>query len=700
MNVFVCGNLHQLSSFSIVNRHLIRGLRRRGHRVDVFPSDAADNAPRNPPPPDVYLFHGHPWEARSAPGRLNVFALNYEYLAADGDLRDLVVRLNAAFDLVLVPAAFLRPVLAAAGLRLPIEVVPWGFDPAEFHPRTRAIALPTAKRFLFLFLGAANRRKGIDTLLQAYGAEFGAGEDVALVVKEAPRHPTWQQWADDLQQRAASDACRGAEVVWLAEQSSSVARYFAAADVGVFPHRGEGFGLPILECIASGRPVIVTDGTGPAAFCHAGNARRIRARRQRHNGRIELEPSVRHLRALLRAAFERGSLSAAQAVKIGQTVRGWTWQDSVAVLDAALRRHLRQLRRARPARRQSGRLPPRRLTLAYGFHSRGPTSWKKLCTEIDRSLRRSFPDYEAYPHDRRLDVGRVDVVVGQSENCLELLLAARRANPRALIVVHQECTVLGDRVAVLNRERKRCGLAPVRIAPIDFWRNRTENALADRFIVGSSVARRAFLANGFAESAIEVIPYGLHSGRFHFRGERGPTRFLFVGTDPFRKGIRHLLQAWERAALGDAELICCVDPEVLQSKVLLRYLVRNPNVTVRRLVPHREFLRLYESVDCQVLPSLEDTFSVAIGDGMGVGKPAIVSTATGIRDLITHGLNGHVVPAGNVDRLAESLQLFAADRRRLRSLGEAAYETARRYPWARFRRHVADLMTSLWATGR
>ena len=741
MRIFFNGNLRQLSSFSIVNRHLIRGLRRRGHQVSVFPSDDPSAARANPPPPDVYIFHGHPWEARSAPGRLNVFALNYEYLAPDRALRDLVVRLNAVFDLVVVPSAFEKPVLVAAGLTVPIEVIPWGYDPAEFGPAARPIALPTSKSFVFLYVGAVNERKGIDALLHAYLDEFSVDDDVVLVIKESPRHVTWEKWLAETQQRYLGDRRDGGaaadrpEVVWLQAASPSVAGYFTAADVGVFPHRGEGFGLPILECIASGRRVIVTAGSGPAAFCSGRNAWQIRARRVRSHGQLGLEPDARHLRSLLRTAYARGKVAVRQTVEVSRTVRDWTWQRSASALEAVMRRYLdhldnpeartallpRHRRKSAEARRYRGRgvgssSLPRRLrasepqcrsaaaasapALAYSFHSRGVTSWKKVCAEIDRSLAVRFAGYRAFTHRDRLELPAVDIILGQSEHCLELLLKARRINPSAIAIVHQECTVLGDRLAIVNRERKRCDLAPIAITPMEFWRNRTENDLADRFIVASSVARHAFLSNGFAPSAIHVIPYGIRRGAFHFRAHAAKTRFLFVGTDPFRKGVRHLLAAWDRAALRDAELICCTDPEVLQSKRLLRYLVRNPNVTVRPLSSHREFIRQYAEIDCQVLPSLEDTFSVAVGDGMGVGKPAIVSTATGISDLITHGVNGHVVPAGDVDRLAESLQHFAADRRRLRTMGEAAYETARQYTWHRFRRSVVELVESIWADGR
>lgn len=733
VRTFLHGNVRRLSSFSIINRHLIRGLRRRGHRLSVFPSDDPSAARTNPPPPDLYIFHGHPWEARSAPGRINVFALNYEYLAPDRAVRALVARLNAAFDLVVVPSAFTKPVLASAGLKVPIEVIPWGYDPAEFHPGARPVALSTARSFVFLYVGAVNERKGVDALLRAYLAEFSAADDVVLVIKESFRHPTWAKWAAELQRRHLGDR-RGArpEVLWIDAESPTVAGYFAAADVGVFPHRGEGFGLPILECIASGRRVIVTAGAGPAAFCSDRNSWQIRARRARRLGRLGLEPDVRHLRSLLRTAYARGTVPARHRVAVSRTARAWTWRRSVLALDAVTRRYLEAaevsgVRSSRPLRERSRRRPeahgsgsaqlggaagarPRRTTapasaarapvVAYAFHSRGTTSWKKICTEFDRALGARFDAYGSFTRCDRFDLPDVDIVVGHSEHCLEVLLKVRRQNPRAIVIAHQECTVLGDRLAIVNRERKCCGLAPIAISPMEFWQNRIENDLANRFIVASSVAREFFLANGFAASGIHVIPFGMRGGAFHFRGGAAKTRFLFLGTDPFRKGIRSLLAAWDRAALRDAELICFTNLEVLGSRPLLRYLVRNPSITVRPLPGQREFMREYANVDCQVLPSLEDTFSLAVGDGMGVGKPAIVSTATGIRDLIVHGVNGHVVPAGNVDRLAESLQHFAADRRRLRTMGEAAYETAREFTWRRFRRSVGELVESIWADGR
>ncbi len=46
----------------------------------------------------------------------------------------------------------------------------------------------------------------------------------------------------------------------------AVARLFRAADFGVFPYRAEGWGLPVLECMGSGTPVIATDYSAPTEY--------------------------------------------------------------------------------------------------------------------------------------------------------------------------------------------------------------------------------------------------------------------------------------------------------------------------------------------------------------------------------------------------------------------------------------------------
>src|SRR5262249_50666940 len=136
-----------------------------------------------------------------------------------------------------------------------------------------------------------------------------------------------------------------------------LAGLYAACDCLAHPYRGEGFGLPILEAMACGLPVVVT-GLGAALdFCDDANAyllpARVRFLPERRVGEWETvdrpwlaEPDAEALAAALRRAFERLEEARAKG-RAGRerVLAGFTWEHAA---DAALRR-IEALRR-RPVR--------------------------------------------------------------------------------------------------------------------------------------------------------------------------------------------------------------------------------------------------------------------------------------------------------------------------------------------------------------
>jgi glycosyltransferase involved in cell wall biosynthesis len=227
------------------------------------------------------------------------------------------------------------------------------------------------------------------------------------------------------------------------------------------------------------------------------------------------------------------------------------------------------------------------------------------------------------------------------------------------------------------------------------WRHRQEERLADLVLVHSHASARQFLAHGWPEQALAVVRLGFTATRPRARGHRDRLRFLFLGTDPFRKGIGVLLEAWDALRPRGAELRCLVDTEVLRSERLLRILVRNPNVDVRPLVTPAQVAREYDEADCQVLPSLEEGFAVAVADGMGRGLPAIVSAASGVAEVLTDRRDGFVVETGSCEALREAIAEACDDRTALERMGHAAFETARSRPWSRFEHEVGDVVARL-----
>ncbi|MCX4967041.1 glycosyltransferase family 4 protein [Streptomyces sp. NBC_00654] len=76
--------------------------------------------------------------------------------------------------------------------------------------------------------------------------------------------------------------------------------------------------------------------------------------------------------------------------------------------------------------------------------------------------------------------------------------------------------------------------------------------------------------------------------------------------------------------------------------------------------------------DAIVAPSLAEGFGLAVAEGMGLGKPVVATAVGGLADLVTHGVNGEVVTAGDPQSLAEALVRLATDPERCARLGAAA----------------------------
>ena len=145
--------------------------------------------------------------------------------------------------------------------RIPIEkirVVPLGRD-EKLRPVTDASALTAVRtryglpeRFA-LYMGAFDNRKDVPLLFRAVER---AGGDWPLAVIGVPPPPSLPLYPDV----KAAAVPLGDRVRWLGRISEEdKAVLLSAATVFVHPSRYEGFGLPPLEAMACGTPVICAD---------------------------------------------------------------------------------------------------------------------------------------------------------------------------------------------------------------------------------------------------------------------------------------------------------------------------------------------------------------------------------------------------------------------------------------------------------
>ncbi len=116
----------------------------------------------------------------------------------------------------------------------------------------RGRALAGAPRYV-LFLGTVEPRKDLPVLVRAFDAVARAVPDVRLVVAGPPG---WGAGAFDAALAAARHRDRVVCPGWVDERTRS--DLLAGASVFAYPSRYEGFGLPPLEAMAAGVPVVTT----------------------------------------------------------------------------------------------------------------------------------------------------------------------------------------------------------------------------------------------------------------------------------------------------------------------------------------------------------------------------------------------------------------------------------------------------------
>lgn len=223
--------------YSRANEELYLSARAQGMGVD----DTADTV--------VHVCWPGYWNP--APGKRNVMFTMYE----SGTLHRLLREKLPLADLILTPSAWSAQQLARC-TDVPIKIVPLGVDTDHFVGVKRPRPKFTRERpFVWLWMGHWNIRKGMREVQEAW-AKSGWHRDpgLALYLKTADvDNPTCE---------------RDGNVIRDARPLSNLdlLKVFANADGFVFPTMGEGFGLTLLEAMATALPCIAPLRGGVSEF--------------------------------------------------------------------------------------------------------------------------------------------------------------------------------------------------------------------------------------------------------------------------------------------------------------------------------------------------------------------------------------------------------------------------------------------------
>jgi alpha-1,6-mannosyltransferase len=588
-------------------------------------------------------------------------------------------------DLVLAPSESVRSDLAGR-LTAPVEVLGRGVDSRRFRPERRRREEGRARA---LYVGRVAPEKNLDLLVRV----FDPLTDVDLTI--VGDGPSWEALRARLPRAEFTGRLEG----------EALAQAYADADFFVFPSRTDTLGNVVLEAMASGLPVVVTDSLGPKELVEQGVTGLIAG---------SDEEFARSVRTLAGEADRRR--------KIGRAARRFaearSWQ---AIFDQLLGYYERTLARRGSARAVAPPgLRPRRVgprsrplcvldvTEFFGETSGGVKTYltqKARYVEADPGLRqvlvvpgptderREAPGARWYslrgpripghpPYRLLFDRRRVqEIVERERPDVIEVgshflapwlvAAAARRARTPVVWFCHSNLPTI---------------LAPYPTSP---WLRRQAAALSRRYLRGvgrhctvtlapSDALADELMAMGIGNVARVTLGVDLerfHPGRAACRVETrrafdlppGPL-VLYAGRITAEKGVDLLLDAWDRIEGETRAHLALVGDGPGRAALQARF--GACRVSWRPYVADRARLAdLMAAADLYVAPSVVETFGLAAIEAMACGTPVVSADRGGVAEHVRRSGAGALFESGSAASLADAAVGLLSGRRAVTGLG-------------------------------
>ncbi len=143
-----------------------------------------------------------------------------------------------------------------------VSVVPIGINSQQFRVLTEEekqfarsrFQIPQAS-FVILYVGSEQRRKNLSTLVHAFSQVRKSVEEVFFLKVGKPQSASGRS---SFERELVGCGLEASTRIIDYASDEELAQLYGLADLFVFPSVGEGFGVPLLEAMASGIPVLTT----------------------------------------------------------------------------------------------------------------------------------------------------------------------------------------------------------------------------------------------------------------------------------------------------------------------------------------------------------------------------------------------------------------------------------------------------------
>ena len=547
----------------------------------------------------------------------------------------------------LAPSAVNAMELRRRGFAQPVAVCQTLVDLAALRGRAAAVGRLPAAVFTVLFVGRLVASKGQLDLLEAFRT-FRDTAGIAARLVLVGHHGG----IDDPYRAAIAAAAARLGVADAVELTGGITddaldRCYAAADLYVSMSEHEGFGVPLVEAMVHGVPVLarragavaltlgeaglLVDG-GPAAMGRAmaalaGDAARCEAMRRAGHRRLDALDLAQQVPALLRTLALAGALPP---------------EDTAATA-----------------------LLERELHVTVAGHVNGSYSLAGVNRAVALGLEAAAPGRTSLlPVEGRTDAPLLDIA--DDEYAVLAELASRlpvRAAPHAVISQHYPVRAPGE--AELGQDADlRCAFFfwEESLVPADMIA--ALEAGFDAVLAPSRFVARALIDSGLrlpvrtVGFAPPLDPYAALASRPE-RGHSRPFTFLHVSSAFPRKGVDVLLAAWAAAfrAEDPVRLVIKTFPNPHNDVAAAIAAMRAADAELAPIVhldmelEDADLRTLFLGADAMVLPSRGEGFNVPAAEAMAAGLPLLVTAAGGHLDFVGPDtavlIEGHHQPASS-----------------------------------------------------
>lgn len=594
--------------------------------------------------------------------------IGYTMLETTGIPREWVEQSNN-LDELWVPSAFNKWTFTRCGVNVPMKVIPLGLiDIDHFNPGIKGHPLPGTYTFLSIF--EWGERKAPEKLLRAFNRAFRASEPVVLICRFSNHDPGVDPLAiiDSL----GLDPAGGRIIYSINEPVPyyQVAQIYRSADCFVLTTRGEGWGMPIMEAMACGLPVIATYWSAQQAFLNDRNSYPLQAslidaeaKCPYYQGFKWADPDERHLEALLRHVYENRDEAAEKGRQAARDVAElWSLEASAVRMKKALAMHSSAIA---PVAISAPALSPRiaiDVSRSVGPQSSGVGRFaSELVNGLSQSESAGFeyillPGFGDFVHPQYSPCERSAFRYDTSPQCtlyrgplpafkdddhvvpgLALLYCTAnnfvKAPEGASVMVVHDTTFLSHPEFHTKENIDFCSRAFAKAVDADAW-----------FVANSAHTKMDFLQRyGVSEDRVHVIHCGIDTR--HFKPASGielasvrqrydlPAKFtLFVGSLEPRKNLETLLKAMRH--LPNSHVLVIAGASGWKNSELHSLLSKlGDQVKLLGYVRDDDLPALYSAASAFVYPSIYEGFGLPVIEAMACGTPVITTNGSSMKEI-------------------------------------------------------------------